>query len=71
MLVLDSDHMSLLEWGTDESAVLCERLADVPPGEVVTTIVCYEELARDATLLSRNLADFGKVPGLRIEDWTK
>ncbi len=26
-------------------------------------------LARDATLLSRNLRDFQKVPGLRIEDW--
>jgi tRNA(fMet)-specific endonuclease VapC len=27
-------------------------------------------LANNATLLSRNLADFGKVPGLRVEDWT-
>ncbi len=27
-------------------------------------------LAHDATLLSRNLADFRKVPGLRVEDWT-
>jgi tRNA(fMet)-specific endonuclease VapC len=27
-------------------------------------------LATDATLLSRNLTDFGKVPGLRVEDWT-
>ena len=26
-------------------------------------------LARGATLLSRNLRDFQKVPGLRIEDW--
>jgi tRNA(fMet)-specific endonuclease VapC len=24
----------------------------------------------DATLLSRNLADFKKVPGLKVEDWT-
>ncbi len=41
MFVLDSDHMSLLEWGSGESAVLRERLADVSPGEVVTTIICY------------------------------
>jgi tRNA(fMet)-specific endonuclease VapC len=27
-------------------------------------------LANDATLLSRNLSDFRKVPGLRVEDWT-
>lgn len=28
-------------------------------------------LANDATLLSRNLKDFAKVPSLRVEDWTK
>jgi len=27
-------------------------------------------LAHDATLLSRNLGDFQRVPGLRVEDWT-
>lgn len=27
-------------------------------------------LSRDATLLSRNLADFRQVPGLWVEDWT-
>lgn len=27
-------------------------------------------LTHDATLISRNLADFRKVPGLRVEDWT-
>lgn len=28
-------------------------------------------LALDATLLTRNLRDFIKVPGLKIEDWTR
>jgi len=28
-------------------------------------------LSHDATLLTRNLQDFDKVPGLRVEDWTK
>ena len=27
-------------------------------------------LANDATLLTRNLRDFEKVPGLKVEDWT-
>jgi tRNA(fMet)-specific endonuclease VapC len=27
-------------------------------------------ISRDATLLSRNLIDFRKVPGLKVEDWT-
>ena len=27
-------------------------------------------LANDATLLRRNLSDFRKVPGLKVEDWT-
>jgi hypothetical protein len=39
MLVLDTDHMSLLEWGGEGSAALRERLADVAPDEVVTTII--------------------------------
>jgi tRNA(fMet)-specific endonuclease VapC len=140
MLVLDSDHMSLLEWGTDESATLRERLADIPLDEVAVTIIGYEEqmrgwmayvaraksieqqlaayrrlrrhlenyrevrlldfdeaaaeefqrlrrekirigtmdlkiaatvLSRDATLLSRNVADFRQVPNLKVEDWTQ
>lgn len=27
-------------------------------------------LAHDATLLTKNLKDFRKVPGLKVEDWT-
>ena len=27
-------------------------------------------LAHDATLLSRNLRDFERIPGLKVEDWT-
>jgi tRNA(fMet)-specific endonuclease VapC len=140
MVILDTDHMSLLEWGqSSESMRLRERLADLAPEEVATTIINYEEqvrgwmayvskarsarqrlvayerllrhldnyrqirvlpfdegadreferlrrsrlrigtmdlkiaavaLALDATLLSRNLADFTKVPALNVEDWT-
>ncbi len=27
-------------------------------------------LTHDATLLSKNLSDFRKVPGLKVADWT-
>lgn len=27
-------------------------------------------ISRDATLLSRNLGDFRKVPGIKVEDWS-
>lgn len=139
MYVLDTDHMSLLEWDNEGSQALRERLADCDPAEVATTIISYEEQMRgwmayvararttsqeveayrrlrthlenyrhipvldfaenaaglyqrlrraririgtmdlkiaaiamslDATLASRNLADFEKVPGLKVEDLT-
>ena len=140
MVVLDTDHMSLLEWAdVRDSTPLRTRLAALPPAEVATTIISYEEqmrgwmaylartrsmthqveayrrlrrqlenycripilafdeqaavtlqrlrraririgtmdlkiaaiaLSHDATLLSRNLADFRQIPDLRVEDWT-
>ncbi len=46
MYILDSDHMSLLEWGSAESAVLRERLSTSDEAEVATTIITYEEQIR-------------------------
>ena len=46
MIVLDTDHVSLLEWDLDGSAPLRERLADRASDEVFTTIVSYEESMR-------------------------
>lgn len=141
MVLLDTDHVSLLQAGTGDAAErLAARLADAPPGEVATTIITYEEqtrgwlaylakaksvsaqveayrrlkrhsdfyrnvilvpfdeqaatvfqrlqrsririgtmdlriaaiaLARDELLLTRNRADFEKVPGFSFEDWTR
>ncbi len=140
MVVLDSDHVTLLEWANDEAAHrLRARVVQIPQHERATTIVSYEEqsrgwlaylsrartipqqieayrrlkrhldvyrriavldfddraaaefqrlqamrlrvgtldlriaatvLANGARLLTRNLADFRRVPGLTAEDWT-
>jgi tRNA(fMet)-specific endonuclease VapC len=139
MVVLDTDHMSVLERNTQPgSTTLRAHLAPLPPDEVVTTIISYEEqmqgwmahlaqsqsvaqqvvaygrllqhldnyrripvlefdeaaavvfqrlrrtrlrvgtmdlkiaaivLAHNALLLSKNLTDFGQIPGLQVEDW--
>jgi tRNA(fMet)-specific endonuclease VapC len=139
MVLLDTDHMSLVERGGAEGRRIWQRLRALPPDDVATTIVSFEEqtrgwlariarattlerqlsdyselklllqtycniavldfdekaaeiferlrqakirigtmdlkiaaiaLANDATLLTRNLSDFGKVPDLKAEDWS-
>jgi tRNA(fMet)-specific endonuclease VapC len=47
MIVLDTDHLSVLERSDQPGSVaLRARLAHVPPAEVVTTIISYEEQMR-------------------------
>ena len=47
MVVLDTDHMTLLEWGrSGEQRRLLTRLADLEPDEVTTTIISFEEQTR-------------------------
>jgi len=140
MFVMDTDHVSLLEWGSGAVGQrLHERIQALPENEVATTIISFGEqtrgwlafharartveqqvnayrklkrhldiycemnvlefdveagavfqhlkqsririgtmdlkiaaiaLTQKATVLSKNLKDFGRVPGLRVEDWT-
>jgi tRNA(fMet)-specific endonuclease VapC len=47
MVVLDTDRMSLLEWAdVRDSTPFRTRLAALPPAEVATTIISYEEQMR-------------------------
>jgi tRNA(fMet)-specific endonuclease VapC len=47
MFVLDTDHYSLMEWSESPARQnLLRRLTRVPPNEVFTTIITYEEQTR-------------------------
>ncbi|MFN4919960.1 MAG: type II toxin-antitoxin system VapC family toxin, partial [Planctomyces sp.] len=68
MIVLDTDHLSCLEWGSEESSRLRERLADVPDGSVAVSIISYEEQMRgwlshlaQNTSLDRQVSIYGKL----------
>ena len=46
MRVLDTDHTTILERGGIAAYALELRLAQVPPSEIATTIISYEEQMR-------------------------
>ncbi len=138
MYILDTDHLTALGRGSDAAHKLADRLDELNPLELATTIISYEEqsrgwlsysaqartvekqivayqllkshlddfcgysvfdfneqaavvfrqlqqsririgtmdlkiasivLSNDATLLTRNLSDFNRVPNLRAENW--
>jgi len=59
----------MLPWSEESAAILRsmrkERLRVGTQDLRIASIA----LAHDATLLTRNLADFRQVPGLRVENW--
>ena len=59
----------ILDW-TAEAGANFHRLrrGKIRIGTMDLRIACIA-IANDATLLSRNLRDFQRVPGLRVEDW--
>ncbi|MCI0660066.1 MAG: hypothetical protein L0220_03230 [Acidobacteria bacterium] len=69
MFILDSDHLTLLEWGSGAVGQrLHEKIKSLPEGEVVTTIITFA-LIHGATVLTKNHKDFSRIPDLSIEDW--
>jgi tRNA(fMet)-specific endonuclease VapC len=67
---LDFDRFRVLPFD-EQAAVMFEDLRKqrVRIGTMDLRIAAIA-LSNDVTLLSRNLADFGRVPQLRVEDWT-
>lgn len=71
MLILDTDHMSLLQRGGTEGQRIRSRLRSVPLDDVATTVVTYEEqtrgwLARLArmTTLEQQVLNYAEVKKL-------
>jgi tRNA(fMet)-specific endonuclease VapC len=60
--VLSFDELAAVRFQALQSSKLKVGTMDLRIAAIV--------LAQDATLLSRNLRDFQRVPGLRVEDWT-
>lgn len=72
MIVLDTDVLSIVQRAEGPAYDQLVRRLDAADDEVAVSIVSFAAitLAREAWLISKNLSDFRKVPGLRVEDWT-
>ena len=65
MFLLDTDHVGIIQRLTEPAYNrLAARMAGHPPQ------IHLRFGHRDFTVLTRNTADFRKVPGLKVEDWT-
>lgn len=71
MVVLDTDHMSLVERGGTEGQRIYQRIRALPPDDIATTIVSFEEQARGwlarvarATTLKRQISDYDELKRL-------
>jgi len=60
MIVLDTDHLSYLEWGSEESAILRNRLAEALDQTIVVSIVSYEEQTRGWMAFLAKISDVTK-----------
>ena len=60
---------NVLDWTAESAAQFAaQKAAKTRVGTMDLKIACIA-LANDATLLSRNLQDYQRVPGLRVVDW--
>lgn len=63
-------RMSVLSFSDEAQARFSELRRQCSRLQIMDLRIAAITLAAGATLLSRNLRDFSRVPGLRVEDWT-
>ncbi len=87
VFLLDTDHLGIIQDRVQpEFQRLLDRIGQFPATAFYVSIVSFHErvrigtmdlriasiaLARGFTVLTRNLVDFERVPGLAVEDWTR
>lgn len=71
MVLLDTDHMSLLQRGGAEGFRIAQRLRGIPPDDIATTIISFEEQSRGwparlarSTSMERQLSDYRELKQL-------
>ncbi len=67
------DAVTLLPFGAEEARVCAQIRAELErrgtPIGPLDTLIAGTALRYGATLVSRNTGEFGRVPGLVVEDW--
>jgi tRNA(fMet)-specific endonuclease VapC len=63
-------RMNVTSFTTEAQAHFTHIKRHCPRVKALDLRIASIALATDATLLTRNLRDFGQVPDLRVEDWT-
>lgn len=70
LILSDFSQMQVIRFDRSMAAVFDSMRTDGVRIATLDLRIAATALVRDMTLLSRNLKDFRKVPGLRVEDWT-
>ena len=71
--LIDSLHFAILDFSKDDArqagelrAILAVKGTPIGPYDV---LIAGQAKARNMTLVTSNVSEFKRVPGLRIEDW--
>ena len=62
-------HWDVVDWTTTSETTFARLASTKPRIGTMDLRIAAIAMANDATLLSRNLRDFGRVAGLKVENW--